>query len=83
MAYEFNLHELCRQHGPPKGHRWHSFAIRLYKAGVFSIGQYRDGRRIARLGQKAVHGKPFDAERARALCEMVSEFIAETAVVEC
>ena len=78
MAFEFHLHDLCRQHGPPKGQRWHSFAVRLYKCGVLSMGQYRDARRIARLGQKAVHGKPFDAERARLLLERVEAFVIST-----
>jgi hypothetical protein len=75
MAVEFHLAELCRQHGPPKGERWHHYALRLLKVRVFTMGDYRQCRRIARLAAKAVHGKPFEIERARDLFERVSEFV--------
>jgi hypothetical protein len=52
--------------------------VRLYKCCVLSMAQYRDARRIARLGQKAVHGKPFDVERARTLLDRVEEFVIST-----
>jgi len=75
LAFEFHLAELCRQHGPPKGIRWHSYAIRLLKAGVFTMGDYKSARRIARLACKAVHGKPFDRTRAKMLFAAVSSFV--------
>jgi hypothetical protein len=76
LAFEFHLAELCRQHGPPKGIRWHSYAIRLLKAGVFTMSDYRAARRISRLACKAVHGKPFDRTRAGMLYAAVSEFVS-------
>ena len=75
MAFEFYLAELCREHGPPKGEKWHHFALRLMKAGIFTMGDYRKARRIARVASKAVHGKPFGVERAEELFEAVSGFI--------
>jgi hypothetical protein len=76
LAFEFHLAELCRQHGPPKGIRWHSYAIRLLKCGVFTIDDYKTARRISRLACKAVHGKPFDRTRAGMLYAAVSEFVS-------
>jgi hypothetical protein len=75
MALEFHLHELCRLHAPPSGNCWHDFAIRLMKAGYMSMAEYRHGRRIMRLAIKAVHGKPWDRERAGRLLELVTEFV--------
>jgi hypothetical protein len=77
LAFEFRLHDLCREHRPPKGDKWHSFAIRLMKVGVLTLDQYRHVRRIARLAARAVHGKPFCRHRAKLLLEMVQEFIEE------
>ncbi len=78
MAFEFHLRDLCRQRELPKGERWHNFAVRLLKAGVFTMAEYRHVRRIARLAAKAVHGKPFDIERARELLAKVVEFVEKT-----
>jgi hypothetical protein len=75
LAFEYHLAELCRQHGPPKGVKWHSYAIRLYKVGVFTMEDYRHARLINRLAAKAVHGKPFGRERAQRLFAAVSEFV--------
>jgi hypothetical protein len=75
LAFEFRLHDLCRDHGPPKGEKWHSFAIRLLKVGVFTMDDYRHVRRINRLAARAVHGKPFDRFRAKVLLELVTEFL--------
>jgi hypothetical protein len=76
LAFEFHLAELCRQHGPPKGIRWHSYAIRLLRAGVFTMSDYRAARRISRAAIKAVHGKPFDRERAGMHYAAVTEFVS-------
>ena len=75
MALEYHLHELCSRIGPPKGERWHNFAIRLMKAGAFTMDDYRHVRRIMRLAAKSVHGKPFCKFRAKLLLEMVSEIV--------
>ena len=77
MALEFHLAELCRLHGPPTGTCWHNCAVRLLKAGLFTMSDYRAVRRIARLAAKAVHGKPFDLERAKALFESVQTFVIQ------
>ena len=75
LAFEFHLAELCRQHGPPKGTKWHRYAIRLFKLGVLTMRDYRHARLINRLAAKAVHGKPFCRERAQRLLAAVSSFI--------
>ena len=82
LAFEFHLAEICRRIGPPKGIRWHSYAIRLLKCGVFTMDDYKSARRISRLACKAVHGKPFDRTRAGMLYAAVSEFVSEKVEVD-
>jgi hypothetical protein len=77
MAFEFHLAGLCRVVGPPRGIKWHNYAVRLLKCGEFDMAHYRAARRISRLAIKAVHGMPFDRERALRLLAMVTEFVGE------